>query len=107
MSSKGKKLMAPTPEISSLVKSIHDIAEQSGFRIVDQVHFAGRAAQYEPVPERLEPKVKELLQRHHPNGLYSHQAQAIELVLDGQDVCLATPTASGKSLVFIAATVDL
>ncbi|MCP3955171.1 MAG: DEAD/DEAH box helicase, partial [Desulfobacterales bacterium] len=32
--------------------------------------------------------------------LYSHQAQAIDLIRNGQHVVMATPTASGKSLVY-------
>jgi DEAD/DEAH box helicase domain-containing protein len=39
---------------------------------------------------------------HIPGGLYRHQAIGIEKAIEGQDVCVATPTASGKSLIFIA-----
>ena len=39
--------------------------------------------------------------------MYAHQADAIEAVLAGEDVCVATPTASGKSLVFMAAAAHL
>jgi DEAD/DEAH box helicase domain-containing protein len=102
-----KKIRAAAPELSSLVERMLGLAEQSGFRIVDRAQFPSRDAEYVPVPERLEPTVRDLLQLTHPDGLYSHQAQAIEMALDGHDVCLATPTASGKSLVFMAATVDL
>ena len=35
----------------------------------------------------------------HPK-LYSHQARAIELVHQGKDVVLVTPTASGKTLCY-------
>ena len=35
-----------------------------------------------------------------PKGLYSHQAEAIELVRKGKNVLVATPTASGKTLIF-------
>ncbi|MDP3719498.1 MAG: DEAD/DEAH box helicase [Acidobacteriota bacterium] len=42
-----------------------------------------------------------------PIGLYSHQAQALQAVAGRKDICLATATASGKSLVFMAASLDL
>ena len=34
------------------------------------------------------------------DALYTHQARALELLASGNDVVLATPTASGKSLVY-------
>jgi len=32
--------------------------------------------------------------------LYSHQAEAIEQILKGNDIIVTTPTASGKSLIY-------
>jgi DEAD/DEAH box helicase domain-containing protein len=51
--------------------------------------------------------LKEHLVLAWPGGLYRHQAAALQAFLDGSDVCLATSTASGKSLVFMAAATDL
>jgi len=59
-------------------------------------------------PARLAPKLPEcldelapVLAHHGIEGLYDHQARAIGLVDDGtRDVVLATPTASGKTLVY-------
>jgi len=45
---------------------------------------------------RLEP----VLRSRGIEALYSHQARALELLAKGHDVVLATPTASGKSLVY-------
>ncbi len=48
------------------------------------------------LPERLADGLRAL----GINGLYSHQAQAIEGIRAGEDVIVATPTASGKSLIY-------
>ena len=39
--------------------------------------------------------------------LYSHQAHALDLIREGRDVALITPTASGKSLVFYIPTAEM
>ena len=38
--------------------------------------------------------------------LYSHQARAIEHVLEGKNVVVSTPTASGKTLIYNTVTLD-
>lgn len=82
------------------------LAEQSGFEVLDELNLPGRMPKYAPVPSDIHPEVREVLTQTYPQGLYSHQAQGLRLVLDGHDLCLATPTASGKSLVFMTATAD-
>ena len=65
----------------------------------------GREAQYAEVPDRLHPRLKEYLAR---SGIkpYIHQAQAYEALADGEDIILATPTASGKTLAFALPIID-
>ena len=82
------------------------LAEQSGFEILEQVCLPERIAKNVPVPDDLHPKILEVLSRSFPKGLYAHQAQGLKLVREGNDICLATPTASGKSLIFMMATAD-
>ena len=77
------------------------VAAQTGFVISDKVTLPGRPGKLSPMPPRLHPKILDLHNRNYPQGLYGHQTLAIESALDGNDVCLATSTASGKSLVFI------
>ncbi|MGQ4809257.1 hypothetical protein NKDENANG_02672 [Candidatus Entotheonellaceae bacterium PAL068K] len=81
------------------------LVEQSGFEVIDEISLPGRLPEYAPVPSNIHPAVRDVL-THFSQGLYSHQAQGLRLVLDGHDLCLATPTASGKSLVFMTATAD-
>ena len=88
------------------IKSIKQIVEQSELEILNEVSLPGQMPKYAPVPSDIHPEVRDALIRSYPQGLYSHQAQGLRLVLDGNDLCLATPTASGKSLVFMTATTD-
>lgn len=59
-----------------------------------------RPATFAPVPHELHPQVREDLSHRYPGGLYAHQARGILRFIAGSDICLATPTASGKSLIF-------
>jgi DEAD/DEAH box helicase domain-containing protein len=42
----------------------------------------------------------------HPDGIYRHQAMAIKKILTGENLCLSTGTASGKSLVFQVGAIE-
>ena len=49
---------------------------------------------------RLSPPLVDALRKHDITQLYQHQAEAIFKTLDGSNVVLQAPTASGKSLAF-------
>lgn len=73
-------------------------------------HFSGIMAHHkylEPKPPRLrspgdvlDRPLREALAKEGIRGLYSHQAEALERLAMGENVVVATPTASGKSLVY-------
>lgn len=65
--------------------------------------FAGEFREY---PENLSPEVKKVYQDKEIDKLYSHQAHAIQEVLDGKNVVVSTPTASGKTLIYNTVTLD-
>ncbi len=60
---------------------------------------AGRSADF---PDRLHPSLVRVLRSRGLRELYEHQQRAIELALDGEDVLVATRTASGKTLAYTA-----
>jgi DEAD/DEAH box helicase domain-containing protein len=68
--------------------------------ITDQRIFKKRGGQYRPFPNFLHPLLKEALEKEGIQRLYSHQAEAIELVQQGKDLVVVTPTASGKTLCY-------
>ncbi|MBN1122905.1 MAG: DEAD/DEAH box helicase [Anaerolineae bacterium] len=59
-----------------------------------------KPARYAEFPPELDRRLVELVRRLDMAPLYSHQAQAIEAALAGQNVVLVTGTASGKSLAY-------
>ncbi len=71
-----------------------------GPRLTRCERIAARAARTVPFPARLDARVRALYERRGLNELYVHQARAVELALDGRDVLVATPTASGKTLCY-------
>ncbi|MBK8939228.1 MAG: DEAD/DEAH box helicase [Polyangiaceae bacterium] len=65
---------------------------------------AGRTVPADGLP--LEAPTRRYLAAKYPSGLYVHQEAALLRLLAAEDVCLATPTASGKTAVFHAAALD-
>ena len=89
------------------VTDIVKILSGVGLAPTETIVIPGRDSRNSPVPQGLHTSVEAVLSRDYSGGLYSHQAAAIQQILDGRDICLATPTASGKSLVFMAAAAEL
>jgi DEAD/DEAH box helicase domain-containing protein len=65
-------------------------------------HLPAAPAQTAPFPARLDPRLVEVLRARGIEAPYTHQAAAIECALDGRDVVIVTPTASGKTLCYNA-----
>jgi len=63
-------------------------------------HIPALQGSYAPYPHWVNPLLQKILTGQGIGQLYSHQAQAIELVHQGRDVVLVTPTASGKTLCY-------
>ncbi len=59
-----------------------------------------RPEKYGPMPPDMHPKVIEALSERGIRQLYTHQVDAIQSVLDGKDLVVVTPTASGKTLCY-------
>ncbi len=65
-----------------------------------------RAAKYGAFPENLHPGVLAALQKKGIERPYIHQAKAIACALEGKDLVVVTPTASGKTLCYNVPVLD-
>ena len=63
-------------------------------------HIEAQDAVFAPYPDWVDPRLRSVLASRGFNSLYSHQAKAVDLVRQGRDVVLVTPTASGKTLCY-------
>ena len=65
-----------------------------------------RPPRHAPWPEGLDPRLVSALRGRGVEALYTHQAEAIEAVRAGRNVCVVTPTASGKTLCYNLPVLD-
>lgn len=81
--------------------SSHDFFSNQGWELAGDLSLPARAPRFaDPSGLPLASAPAAFVQQRHPDGLYEHQATALEAALGGQNVCIATGTSSGKSLVF-------
>ena len=74
----------------------------------ERPYYEGQIAAERTLPGRdatfadveLDARIESVLESAGIDDLYSHQAEAISAIRDGEHVVLATPTASGKSLAY-------
>lgn len=71
-----------------------------GRYIIHHETIPERPAQYATDLSHLPPTVAAILKAAEIPALYTHQAEGIEHVLAGRNVVIATPTASGKTMVY-------
>ena len=68
--------------------------------ILHHAEEPAREAVTVPFPAWLDPRIRAALDERGIHALYTHQGEALAAVREGRDVCVVTPTASGKSLCY-------
>lgn len=69
-------------------------------------HFPATPGSYLDIPDDLHPALKQSLANKGIEALYSHQRQAYDLVRQGENICVVTPTASGKTICYNLPVLD-
>lgn len=62
--------------------------------------IAEKKAEFDNPLYAFSPALSETLQQYGINKLYTHQTHAIDAVMQGKDIVITSPTASGKSMVY-------
>ena len=100
-------LAVPSP----VTRSVTDYLSQLkgtllGDAIVHEEIIEPRPARFAPHLDHLGPNVARVVQAAGVDRLWTHQEQALSYLQAGRNVVLATPTASGKTLVYNAAVLS-
>lgn len=93
--------------VSNLSSKLISLINDTGFHIFEQDKIPQKNAILDDLPKNLHPLVKTWLNKNYNSRLYIHQSKALSNFLEGKDICIATATASGKSLIFISAALHL
>ncbi|MFQ5876486.1 MAG: DEAD/DEAH box helicase [Acidobacteriota bacterium] len=96
---------ADVPSIPGLIERIRR-SEKLGAEVVHVASLPARPSSYGDLERPLPPPLGRGLEDLGISRLYSHQAEAIDRCRSGEDVLAVTPTASGKSLVYLVPTLE-
>ena len=69
-------------------------------------HFPREPANTRDFPDHIEPTLREAYRRRGVSQVWSHQREALDRVEAGESVVVVTPTASGKTLCYMAPVVN-
>lgn len=78
------------------IRNNHNIMQN----VTSWKEIPAREATYGPYPKGLCQELLDVLKKKGIQQLYSHQSEAIDHVLQGKNVVVVTPTASGKTLCY-------
>ncbi len=86
-------------DVDAIVRTLKSHPELKD-RIVHWSKVPAREGKTADFPVGLDPRVVDVFRAAGTTRLWSHQARAVELALEGRDVLVSTPTASGKTLCY-------
>lgn len=87
-------------------EDLKQLVRLAGSEISEVIEFSEKEAIYREIPTTLNRHVADEFLKKYPKGLYKHQSKAIEAGIGGDSICVATPTSSGKTLIFTSIVVS-
>lgn len=86
------------PDVAEYIRSLKD-SPKFGPQVVCHKTIGTQSPRFAK-QTLLEPEILQLLRSKGIDNLYTHQAKAVETIIAGRDIIVATPTASGKSMIY-------
>ncbi len=93
-------VVQPQTAVPALVVRFEKSMQEDGSPVRAIRHQPAKPARFAPFPERLDGKLRAALAARGIENLYTHQSSAVQHSLDGKNVVIVTPTASGKTLCY-------
>ncbi len=87
------------PNYEKLIKKGENLVNPNYVQKI--IHTKPQEASYLPLPPDLHPNLKKYLQDQNIEKLYSHQRVSYDLRMEGKNIVITTPTASGKTFAFL------
>ncbi|MDD3626708.1 MAG: DEAD/DEAH box helicase [bacterium] len=87
---------------------VKDLLTEEKFKnnIIQIKKLSSKPADLREIPEHLHQKIRDSLYKNGIESLFSHQASAVEHILNKENVVIVTPTASGKTLCYNIPVLD-
>lgn len=101
------------PQVQNVNTSLSDdvcrILKNNGYEIIENGErvIPAKEAKFHQGPVNLGEKALEYINRNYATGLYIHQYEAARLASEGNNVCIATSTSSGKTAIFHLAALEI
>ena len=98
------------PKINtSLSDAVKGLLKENGYEIIKngEREIPAKEAKFHQGPIELGKKAQQYINRNYATGLYNHQYEAARLASEGNNVCIATSTSSGKTAIFHLAALEI
>lgn len=96
---RGRSLNNGQEKVSEYLQALKK-SKKYGPQVVSHRVFAKEDGNYVQFPQSMNKQLTDCLQQFGIKGLFEHQERAFTLIQEGKDLLAATPTSSGKSMIY-------